>query len=91
MIVAMTGIAVNDAIIKQLMDTISISQLLLLRGVCAVLLLVFLIPLFGYRVWDRRLLQGWNLLRSGCDGAGAVCYVIAVSYTHLTLPTILLV
>jgi hypothetical protein len=37
MVVAMTGIAVNDAIIKQLMDTISISQLLLLRGVCVVL------------------------------------------------------
>ena len=83
MIVAMTGIAVNDAIIKQLMDTISISQLLLLRGVCAVLLLVFLIPLFGYRVWDRRLLQGWNLLRSGCDGAGAVCYVIGLSLIHI--------
>ena len=83
MIAAMTGIAVNDAIIKQLMDTISISQLLLLRGVCAVLLLVFLIPLFGYRVWDRRLLQGWNLLRSGCDGAGAVCYVIGLSFLAL--------
>ena len=50
MVVAMTGIAVNDAISKQLMDTISISQLLFLRGVCVVLVLVFLIPLFGYRV-----------------------------------------
>jgi drug/metabolite transporter (DMT)-like permease len=48
-----------------------------------VLVLVFLIPLFGYRVWDRRLLQGWNLLRSGCDGAGAVCYVVGLSFLAL--------
>ena len=54
MVVAMTGIAVNDAIIKQLMDTISISQLLFLRGVCVVLLLFFLIEKLFFHIYQKK-------------------------------------
>ena len=81
--VAMTVVCINDAIIKHLTALISLGQLLALRGLFVVAVLVLLIRYSGRRVFDGRLLQRANLLRSVCDTLAVVCYVAGLSFLAL--------
>ena len=85
MVVAMAGFAIEDAIIKQLSNSMPIPQILILIGAGG-LIAFFLaasyrrIPLFSAEIRNP-----WFLIRSLCELAAAISFVTAIVHGSLSI------
>lgn len=79
MIVAMNALSFNDAIIKLASDTLSVAQILLLRGMVATAILVLVITVSG-EIFRRGLqFDRWTLLRGLLETGGTLMFVTGLT------------
>ena len=78
-VLAMTMISSNDAIIKTVSENLSIGQILFLRGVMACLMLGIIIKLSGRSLFPRIIFSRVNLLRASLETAATLCFVTGLS------------
>ncbi|MGU9957793.1 MAG: DMT family transporter [Arenicellales bacterium WSBS_2016_MAG_OTU3] len=79
MMLAMTLIACNDAIIKTVSESLPVGQLLFLRGLLACLILASAIKLSGRPVFPREMFIKINLLRATGEMCATLCFVTGLS------------
>lgn len=76
---AMTMISSNDAIIKSASETLSIGQILFLRGTMACLILGAVIKMTGRPLFPRTGLSRINILRASLETTATLCFVTGLS------------
>ncbi|WEX07235.1 DMT family transporter [Chelativorans sp. AA-79] len=90
MAVAMAGFTVNDTLVKSVLPSMNMGQAILLRGVFATALLVFLIARAG-SVPPLRVLSGKAVLtRVACEMTATVSFIFALSHLPLANVTAVL-
>lgn len=89
MVIAMVMITSNDALIKSASESLSVSQILLLRGVMACLFLGALIKLSGRRMFPKLTLNRANMLRAVLEVATTLCFVTGLSLLPIAIATTL--
>lgn len=89
MVLAMTMISTNDALIKSVSEVFSVSQILAVRGVIACLVFGALIKLSGRPLFPRLMLDRPNLLRGILEVATTLCFVTGLSLLPIATATTL--
>lgn len=89
MVLAMIMISTNDALIKSASDSLSVSQIMLVRGVMACLFFGALIKLSGRELFPRLILDRSNLLRGVLEIATTLCFVTGLSLLPIAVATTL--
>lgn len=78
-VLAMTMISSNDAIIKTASENLSIGQILLIRGAMACLVLGAIIRFSGRPLLPQAVFSRVNLLRASLETAATLCFVTGLS------------
>jgi len=89
MVLAMAMISTNDALIKSASETLSVSQILAVRGLIACLVFGTLIRLSDRPVFPRLMLDRANLLRGVLEVATTLCFVTGLSLLPIAIATTL--
>jgi len=89
MVLAMAMISSNDALIKSASESLSVSQILLLRGIMACMFFAALIRFSGQRVFPQAMLDRANLLRGALEVATTLCFVTGLSLLPIAIATTL--
>lgn len=89
MVLAMAMISTNDALIKSASETLSVSQILAVRGIIACLVFGSLIKLSGRPLFPRLMLNGANLLRGALEVITTLCFVTGLSLLPIAVATTL--
>lgn len=76
---AMAMISSNDAIIKLASESLSIGQILFIRGALACLILGVVIKMTGRPIFPRRGVSRINILRASLETAATLCFVTGLS------------
>ena len=76
---AMTMISTNDAVIKSASESLSIGQILFVRGALACAILCVVIKLSGRPLLPANSLSRVNLLRAALETAATLCFVTGLS------------
>jgi drug/metabolite transporter (DMT)-like permease len=76
---AMAMISSNDAIIKSASDSLSIGQILFVRGTLACLILGTVIKMTGRPIFPRSGLSRINLLRASLETTATLCFVTGLT------------
>lgn len=76
---AMTLISCNDAIIKTMTESLGIGQVLFVRGSIACLLFVSILKYRNMPLIPKLALSRVNLSRASCETAATVCFITALS------------
>lgn len=80
MAVAMVGFTVSDAITKYLSETISIAEVMLVRGVFASTMVLLLAWQRGALAFPRAMAHPMVAVRVACEASATVAYFIALSH-----------
>lgn len=83
MVIAMAGFTTNDSIVKLLLETMGVGQVLLLRGLFATLMIFALAWHRGALARPRQLLNPTMALRSLCEVSATVCFLAALVHMPL--------
>ena len=89
MVLAMAMISVNDALIKSASETLSVGQILAVRGVIACLVFGVLIKLSGHPLFPRLMLDPANLMRGVLEVATTLCFVTGLTLLPIAIATTL--
>lgn len=89
MVLAMIMISSNDALIKSASESLSVSQILALRGLMACLVFGMLIRLSGRALFPRHILDRANLLRGVLEVVATLCFVTGLSLLPIAVATAL--
>lgn len=83
MVVAMAGFTINDAITKQVIETMGLGQVLFIRGLFASALILGLAWSRGAMIHLRQLLHPMIALRTFCELGGTITFVAALAHMPL--------
>jgi drug/metabolite transporter (DMT)-like permease len=89
MVLAMAMISTNDALIKSASESLSISQILAIRGLMACVIFSVLIKLSGRLLFPRLMLDRANLLRGALELITTLCFVTGLSLLPIAIATTL--
>lgn len=89
MVLAMSMISSNDALIKSVSEVFSVSQILAVRGVMACVVFGALIKLSGRPLFPPLMLDRPNLLRGALEVATTLCFVTGLSLLPIATATTL--
>lgn len=89
MVLAMIMISTNDALIKSASESLSVSQIMLVRGVMACLFFGALIKLSGRELFPKVILDRCNILRGVLEIATTLCFVTGLSLLPIAVATTL--
>lgn len=89
MVLAMIMISTNDALIKSASESLSVSQIMLVRGVMACLFFAALIKLSGRELFPKVIMDRSNLLRGVLEIATTLCFVTGLSLLPIAVATTL--
>ena len=76
---AMTFISCNDAIIKTMTESLGIGQVLLVRGSIACLLFIVILKIRKMPVFPRQALTRINIGRASCEMCATCCFITGLS------------
>ncbi|MCO5157229.1 MAG: DMT family transporter [Aquamicrobium sp.] len=83
MVIAMAGFTANDTIIKQLMVSMGLGQVMLIRGIFATAMIFILAWNRGALARPRQLLHPTMALRAVCEMMSTVCFLGALAHMPL--------
>lgn len=79
MMLGMTLLSSNDAIMKLTSETLGIGQMLFIRGSIAVLIFSLALRVSGKPVIAEATFSKWILLRALCECGGTICFITGLS------------
>ena len=85
MIIAMAGFAIEDAIIKQLSNSMPISQILILIGIGGLVIFSLAARYWAIRILSAEIKNPRFLIRSLCELAAAISFVTAIVHGSLSV------
>ena len=85
MIIAMAGFAIEDAIIKQLSNSMPISEILILIGIGGLVIFSFAARYWAIRILSAEIKNPRFLIRSLCELAAAISFVTAIVEGSLSI------
>jgi drug/metabolite transporter (DMT)-like permease len=85
MIIAMAGFAIEDAIIKQLSNSMPISQILILIGIGGLVIFSLAARYWAIRILSAEIKNPRFLIRSLCELAAAISFVTAIVEGSLSI------
>ena len=85
MIVAMAGFAIEDAIIKQLSNSMPISEILILIGIGGLVIFSLAARYWAIRILSAEIKNPRFLIRSLCELAAAISFVTAIVHGSLSV------
>ena len=88
-VIAMSMITTNDAIVKQLTDYFSIGQVMLLRGALICIIFAAVMRYRGQPVIQRRSLHRWNLLRAFFELCATLLFLTGLSLLPIAVASTL--
>ena len=86
MVLGMSAFIGNDAIMKAVGERLPAAQMIVVRGVMAIVVILLVAARMGALGRIRDVARGWVLLRASCEGLGTVLYLAALF--HLPLANI---
>lgn len=89
MVFAMVMVSSNDALIKSASETLSVSQILAIRGFMACMIFGVLIKVSGRALFPRAILNHANLLRGAIELVTTLCFVTGLSLLPIAIATTL--
>jgi len=89
MVLAMAMISTNDALIKSASESLSVSQILFIRGVFACALFAGLIKLRGRPLCPPLITDRANLMRGALEVVTTLCFVTGLSLLPIAIATTL--
>jgi len=89
MVLAMVMVSSNDALIKSASESLSVSQILLIRGVMACAIFGALIKISGRPLFPRTILDGANVGRGVLEVVTTLCFVTGLSLLPIAIATTL--
>ena len=88
-VVAMTMITTNDAIVKHITQVFNIGQIMLLRGALIVIIFACVMRLRRQPVFTRRSLHRWNLLRAFFELGATLFFLTGLSLLPIAVASTL--
>ena len=85
MIIAMAGFAIEDAIIKQLSNSMPISEILILIGIGGLIIFSLAARYKTIRIFSAEIKNPRFLIRSLCELAAAISFVTAIVHGSLSI------
>ena len=85
MVVAMAGFAIEDAIIKQLSNSMPIPQILIMIGVGGLIAFFLAASYRAIPLFSAEIRNPWFLIRSLCELAAAISFVTAIVHGSLSI------
>ena len=85
MIIAMAGFAIEDAIIKQLSNSMPISEILILIGIGGLVIFSLAARYWAIRILSAEIKNPRFLIRSLCELAAAISFVTAIVHGSLSV------
>ena len=79
MILGMTLLASNDAIMKLSSETMGVGQMLFIRGLMAVAIFSLALRICGKPIIADATFSKWILLRALCECGGTICFITGLS------------
>lgn len=83
MVIAMASFTINDAITKQMLETMELGQILLIRGVFASILILGLAWSSGALAQIRYLRHPMVALRTLCEAGATITFIVALAHMPL--------
>lgn len=83
MFVAMTAFIANDAMIKLVGARLPAAQIIVVRGIMAILLIALVARHMGVLGRVREIARGWVVTRASCEGIGTFLYLAALFHLPL--------
>ena len=79
----MASFTINDVLVKQILHTYPIGEVIFVRGVMSTILIGAIALAFGHARELRRAVSGKLATRSACDGLSTACFIAALSHMPL--------
>lgn len=77
--VGMTLISSNDAIMKLSGEEMSVGQMLFIRGFFAVVFFSIFIKVSGKPLWPAQMMNKWSWARAACECSATVCFITSLT------------
>lgn len=90
MTIAMGAFTTNDALVKTLTHDLNLAQIIFLRGFMTMVLLLIMVWSYGLVGQIRSMFSPIILLRSGCEIAATLTYIMALRYIDLSVAATIL-
>lgn len=87
MMVGMTALATNDAILKHLSESFSAGQIMATRGIAVCVVLFVFIKLNGQTIESRHLISPWSVGRGLSELFATICFITSLKLLPLALAT----
>lgn len=87
MVLAMICFGGNDALVKTVLARVPTAQMIVVRGVMAIALIMFVAWRMGALVRVSELFRGWVGLRAGCEGVATFLFLAALYHLPLANAT----
>jgi drug/metabolite transporter (DMT)-like permease len=88
-VVAMSMITTNDAIVKHITEVFNVGQIMFLRGALICIIFGFVIKLRGQAVFQRRSFHRWNLLRALFELCATLLFMTGLSLLPIAVASTL--
>lgn len=88
-VLAMSMITTNDAIVKHITEVFNVGQIMFLRGALICLIFACVIRLRGQPVFQRRSFHRWNLLRAGFELCATLLFMTGLSLLPIAVASTL--
>ncbi len=88
-VIAMTMITTNDAIVKHITQVFNVGQIMFLRGALICVIFASIMLLRRQPVFDRRTLHRWNLLRGLFELGGTLAFLTGLSLLPIAVASTL--
>ena len=86
---AMTMITTNDAIVKHITQVFTVGQIMFLRGALICVIFALVMRLRGQPVFQRRMLHRWNLARAGFELGATLFFLTGLSMLPIAVASTL--
>ena len=88
-VVAMSMITTNDAIVKHITEVFNVGQIMFLRGALICLIFACVIKFRGQDIIQRRSFHRWNLLRAGFELCATLLFMTGLSLLPIAVASTL--
>jgi drug/metabolite transporter (DMT)-like permease len=88
-VLAMSMITTNDAIVKHITEVFNVGQIMFLRGALICLIFAIVIRFRGQAVFQRRSFHRWNLLRAGFELCATLLFMTGLSLLPIAVASTL--
>jgi drug/metabolite transporter (DMT)-like permease len=88
-VIGMSMISSNDAIMKLGSAKLGIGQILFIRGMLATLIFAIVIKSTGRQLFPKIALTKWNLARAGCECLATICFITGLSLLPIAIASTL--